>query len=82
MNYVNNVRIVDKKTTICKLYFVHVAYMSAGNRNNMAGHLHRHHKEVDITEKVTASLSDRLDCQTARATQSYITIHTCIERQM
>lgn len=32
---------------------MHVAYTATGNTTNVAGHLHRHHKEIDGAEKRT-----------------------------
>jgi hypothetical protein len=37
--YVDNVRVVDKKATVCKLCYVRVPYSSTGNTTNMAAHL-------------------------------------------
>lgn len=33
---VNNVCVVDNKTSVCKLCYVHVAYASRGNTTNIA----------------------------------------------
>ena len=56
MSYVDNVRVVDKKTTVCKICYVRVPYPATGNTTNMAGHIHRHHKDVDLTTGKTPSL--------------------------
>lgn len=49
VSYVNNVRVVDKKITVCKICYTRVPYTATGNTTNMAGHIRRHHKDVDLT---------------------------------
>ena len=43
----------DNNTTVYKLCYAHVAYTSRGNTANIAEHLRRYGKEVDLTEKTT-----------------------------
>lgn len=56
VSYVDNVCVVDKKTTVCKIRYVRVPYLATGNTTNMAGHIRRHHKDVDLTTGKTPSL--------------------------
>lgn len=53
VSYINNERVVDQKTTVCRLCYTRVPYATSGNTSNMAGHIRRHHKEVDLTGKKT-----------------------------
>lgn len=55
VSYVDNVRVVDKKTTVCKLCYVRVPYSLTGSTTNMAGHLRRHHKNIDLSVKPTTT---------------------------
>ena len=51
VSYVDDVRVVDKKTTVCKLCYARVPHAATSNTTNMAGHIRRHHKDVDLTGK-------------------------------
>lgn len=55
VSYVDNVRVVDKKTTVCKLCYVRVPYSLTGSTTNMAGHLRGHHKNIDLSVKPTTT---------------------------
>ncbi|KAI2660455.1 Nuclear receptor subfamily 1 group I member 2 [Labeo rohita] len=54
VSYVDNVRVVDKKNTVCKLCYVRISHYSTGSTTNMAGHLRRHHKNIDLSVKPTS----------------------------
>ncbi|XP_049900192.1 uncharacterized protein LOC126390105 isoform X1 [Epinephelus moara] len=51
VSYVNNKRVVDRKTTVCRLCYTQIPYATSGNTTNMAGHIRRHHKQIDLTGK-------------------------------
>ncbi|KAL6479259.1 hypothetical protein MHYP_G00126920 [Metynnis hypsauchen] len=54
VSYVDSVRVVDKNTTECKMCYTRVPYPATGNTTNMAGHIRRHHKDVDLTGKTSS----------------------------
>ncbi|KAL6483820.1 hypothetical protein MHYP_G00086920 [Metynnis hypsauchen] len=54
VSYVDSVRVVDKNTTVCKMCYTRVPYPATGNTTNMAGHIRRHHKDVDLTGKTSS----------------------------
>ena len=60
MSYVDNVRVVDKKVTVCKLCYARVPYSSTDSMTNMAGHLRRHHKNIDLSFKRTPATQTTL----------------------
>lgn len=51
---------------VCKLHFAFVAHPSTGNTTKIAGHLRRHHKDVDFAEK-TAPLKQAIHPASFRA---------------
>ena len=75
VSYVDNVHIVDKKATVCRLCYVRVPYSSTGSMASMAGHLRRHHKHIDLSVKPTPvtqttilySFGIKLSCNSTRA---------------
>uniref|UniRef100_A0A3B1JJI0 Zinc finger BED domain-containing protein 1-like n=1 Tax=Astyanax mexicanus TaxID=7994 RepID=A0A3B1JJI0_ASTMX len=54
VSYVASVRVVDRNTTVCKMCYMRVPYPATGNTTNMAAHIRRHHKDVDLTGKTSS----------------------------
>ncbi|XP_034023290.1 zinc finger BED domain-containing protein 1-like [Thalassophryne amazonica] len=61
VSYVDSVRVVDKKTTVCKMCYTRVPYPATGNTTNMAGHIRRHHKDVDLAGKTSSLVQPTID---------------------
>ena len=59
VSYVDNVRLSTKKS-VCKLCYARVPYSSTDSMTNMAGHLRRHHKNIDLSFKRTPATQTTL----------------------